>query len=175
MNIFFLSLNPKICAMWHGDSHVIKMILESTQILFTCGHLLNPEWVQACPYTVYKKTHENHPSVIWARESYSNFFYLIRLGVELCLEKERRWVGNKPHACKKILLWMLQNPLPSENFERLDMTPVIPAMPIEFKEPREETIYDSMQLYREYYRYKYDTGIVKYSKIPDRKPEWIFD
>ena len=160
--------------MWHGDSHVIKMILESTQILFTCGHVLNPEWLEACPYKVYKQTHVNHPCVVWARESYSNFNYLIRLACELCLEKKRRWNGNKPHACEKILVWMRQNPIPPEKFEQLPMTPIFPAMPEELREPREETIYDSMQLYREYYRYKYDKGIVKYNKIPNRKPDWIF-
>ena len=35
MNIFILSINPKEAAQAHGDKHVIKMILESCQMLYS--------------------------------------------------------------------------------------------------------------------------------------------
>ena len=36
MNIFVLHLNPHIAAQMHCDQHVIKMIIESAQLLYTC-------------------------------------------------------------------------------------------------------------------------------------------
>ena len=33
MNIFYLDKDPKICATMHCDKHVVKMIIESNQIL----------------------------------------------------------------------------------------------------------------------------------------------
>ena len=35
MNIFHLDKNPKICAEYHCDRHVVKMILETAQMLST--------------------------------------------------------------------------------------------------------------------------------------------
>ena len=35
MNIFFLSWDPKLCAQEHSDRHVVKMILETAQMLYT--------------------------------------------------------------------------------------------------------------------------------------------
>jgi hypothetical protein len=35
MNIFVLDSNPKKCAQYHSNSHVVKMVLETAQLL--CG------------------------------------------------------------------------------------------------------------------------------------------
>ena len=35
MNIFLLDWNTDVCAQYHCDKHVVKMILESTQMLST--------------------------------------------------------------------------------------------------------------------------------------------
>ena len=39
MNIFFLHRDPRIAARYHCDKHVIKMIIESAQMLY-CAHRL---------------------------------------------------------------------------------------------------------------------------------------
>ena len=39
VNIFILDENPKTCAEYHCDKHVIKMILESAQMLSTVSRL----------------------------------------------------------------------------------------------------------------------------------------
>jgi hypothetical protein len=39
MNIFYLHPDPKICAQYHVDKHVNKMILESTQMLMNAYYL----------------------------------------------------------------------------------------------------------------------------------------
>lgn len=33
MNIFMLDSNPELAAQYHYDTHIVKMILESAQIL----------------------------------------------------------------------------------------------------------------------------------------------
>ncbi len=44
MNIFVLHSNPKKAARWHADKHVVKMILESVQMLYTA------HWIVAYPF-----------------------------------------------------------------------------------------------------------------------------
>ena len=63
MNIFFLSLNPYLCAIYHCDRHVVKMILEYAQILCTVHHLCNSNPNPK----LYKPAFNNHPDTIWAR------------------------------------------------------------------------------------------------------------
>ena len=41
MNIFFLDKNPILAAKYHSDAHVIKMILESAQLLSTAHRVLD--------------------------------------------------------------------------------------------------------------------------------------
>ena len=88
MNIFFLSMDPAECAQHHVDKHVVKMILEYCQLLSTAHHQLSPGNV---PDGVYKQTHPNHPSAIWAREGAANYKWLHRLLVELCKEYTFRY------------------------------------------------------------------------------------
>lgn len=38
MNIFMLDSNPELAAQYHYDTHIVKMILESAQILCTVNH-----------------------------------------------------------------------------------------------------------------------------------------
>lgn len=63
MNIFYLDENPNLCAQYHCDRHVIKMILESAQLLCTALNVVAGQQV-----TPYKSTHVNHPCSIWVRE-----------------------------------------------------------------------------------------------------------
>lgn len=65
MNIFFLDKDPRLAAEYQCNKHVVKMILETAQLLSTAhhvldvGHNLSPE--------LYKATHINHPSNVWVR------------------------------------------------------------------------------------------------------------
>ena len=88
MNIFLLSWILKNCAIYHCDKHVIKQILETTQLLGTTHHMVNS--VLAEKYMaegkIYKKTHYNHPLAIWVRECRENYIWLCHLGLALCKE-----------------------------------------------------------------------------------------
>ena len=61
MNIFILDNNPQLCAQYHNNKHVVKMILESAQLL--CG----AHWVTGGE-APYRLSHKNHPCSIWVRE-----------------------------------------------------------------------------------------------------------
>jgi len=89
MNIFVLSKNPKIAAKYHCDKHVVKMILETKQILDAASSKSgkNKSGKQLAWF--------NHPCSIWARTSRQNYIWLINLGKELCIEYTYRY--NKVH------------------------------------------------------------------------------
>ena len=86
MNIFYLHDDPEVCAKSHCDKHVVKMILEYSQLLSTAHHELDGEPSIEC----YKSTHKNHPSALWARTNRSNYNWLWSL-------LDSRWRSN-PHA-----------------------------------------------------------------------------
>jgi len=62
MNIFYLDKDPVKAAQLQYNKHVVKMILESAQMLCTAHHVHgNPDDVP------YKQAHLNHPSTMWVR------------------------------------------------------------------------------------------------------------
>ena len=69
MNIFILDENIEKCAQYHCDQHVVKMIVESVQLLCIA---LNKKGFT----TPYKSTHVKHPCVLCVKASYGNFLWL---------------------------------------------------------------------------------------------------
>ena len=63
MNIFLLDEDLSRNARYMVDKHVVKMPVESAQMLCTALHCCG----QDAPY---KATHVNHPDNIWCRTSY---------------------------------------------------------------------------------------------------------
>jgi hypothetical protein len=118
MNIFYLDSNPKICAQYHSDKHVIKMILESAQLLSTAHHVVSeamPEITQPYNYLntehmrqyIMKPSYINHPCNIWVRQSLSNYFWLAELAWELCKEYTHRY--DKIHKREPTVVYLLDN------------------------------------------------------------------
>ena len=87
MNIFYLDHDVKLCARYHNDKHVVKMILESCQLLCTAHHQLDIKPSDK----LYKQTHVNHPSAVWVRESAENYMWLWNLTLALNEEYKRRY------------------------------------------------------------------------------------
>jgi hypothetical protein len=94
MNIFVLSYDVEECAKWHLDKHVVKMPLETAQLLCTAL------WYHGGK-PLYKKAHKNHPCKLWTRESQANFNWLVALGFSLCSEYQYRY--GKTHKCLEVL------------------------------------------------------------------------
>ena len=92
MNIFFLSLCPKTCAIMHCDAHVRKMILEYAQMLCSAHHVSgrykNPN--------LYKIAFKNNPCTVWTRKTTGNYLWLYTLFMELCKEYTFRF--GKVHS-----------------------------------------------------------------------------
>ena len=153
MNIFFLHRDPRIAARYHCDKHVIKMIIESAQMLYCAHWMMNPEKV---PEGAYKFTHKNHPCTIWVRESRENYMWLASLGWWLCKEYQHRYGAHKTHKTEAHIEWLLSNP---PDLPRTGMTPNPMAMPDEYKKP------DPIDAYRLFYRESKlgDRGIVAYT------------
>jgi hypothetical protein len=113
MNLFFLHDDAREAARLQSDVHVVKMILETMQMLCTAlYHCLNPI---VFPVELYKPTHVNHPSTKWIRHSPENFMWALQHGHELCLEYTRRY--NKIHKCQH--LYDILRTLPELNFKKL--------------------------------------------------------
>lgn len=136
MNIFFLDYNTKKCAEYHCDKHVVKMILETAQLLCGVHHTTN----QVSDEVPYKLSHKNHPCAIWARESLSNYLYLCDLGLELCKEYTYRY--GKRHKSQQVIEWCMIN---KPQIPDIDFTTPPKAMPDEYK------VIDVVESYRNYY------------------------
>jgi hypothetical protein len=134
MNIFVLDNDIKKCVQYHNNSHCVKMILESSQLL--CG----VHWVLGGE-APYKLSHKNHPCAIWVRECVENYIWLCDLALELCDEYSYRY--GKVHKSKKIIEWCLMN-IPNLR-ENGDITPFALAMPEQYKKT------DAVAAYRLYY------------------------
>lgn len=140
MNIFYLHSNPQICARYHCDVHVVKMILETAQLLSTAHHESGSGTEE-----MYKPTHRNHPSAIWTRHSFENYLWLYGLFVELLAEYTYRY--GKVHKSSRLVNVLATPPdLPVNGF-----TQPTQAMPEEYKNE------DAIAAYRQYYLHKYDT------------------
>jgi hypothetical protein len=107
MNIFFLSMVPRRAAQWHCDKHVVKMILESVQMLWTTHHVTGLDSAAATELKPYKPVHRNHPCTIWVRASIANYRWLCCLAAELVMEYHWRFPkGRSVHACEPHLRWL---------------------------------------------------------------------
>lgn len=149
MNIFALDYSPVDSAKWQHDKHVVKMLLETAQMLST-NALLVPEWRKVCDESavsgrLYNPCYVNHPCTIWARQSLGNFRWLCEHGAALYKEFDFRFGG--PHksydrvvAPLRALAW------DSFDYGSVKMTPFAVAMPNEYK-----VECDAVQSYRNYY------------------------
>ena len=97
MNIFILDSDPAMAAAQQLDKHVVKMPLESAQML--CSALAR----HGCENTPYKPAFRNHPCTLWAGASRSNFNWLVKHGIALCEEYTARY--GKRHKCQDVIEW----------------------------------------------------------------------
>lgn len=153
MNIFVLDKNIKLCAEYHCDQHVVKMILESVQMLCTA---LNKKGFE----TPYKSTHAKHPCVLWVEHSYSNFVWLTELAKALNAEYCYRFNKTHDHKSMSVLAQIEKLIYPDQG-----LTEFAQAMPDEFK------ISDNaVEAYRNFYRGEK----LRFAKWTKRSmPNWI--
>jgi len=150
MNIFVLHYDPKKAAQVQCDKHVVKMILETAQMLCTVA--------QNCGFNApYRATHKNHPCTLWTGKSKQNWDWLIEHGLALCTEYTERY--GKVHKSQQHIEWCkdLNISLPT-----VGLTPFAQAMPVQYKNKC------AVNAYRAYYRGE-KSGFATWKK---NKPNW---
>ena len=157
MNIFYLDKDPVKAAQLQYNKHVVKMILESAQMLCTVHRYFGNENVP------YKSTHLNHPSTVWARTNNRNYMWLYQHMMALGDEYTKRY--NKKHLtitkCEDVL-----SKFPSLLKDALYGDPIdMPqCMPDEYKDEC------SVQAYWNYYiGEKHTVANLKTEKIYDTR------
>ena len=136
MNLFILSANPVEAAQAHADTHVVKMILEACQMLYST------HWTAAYPQLLeiksvigisraqkvlelplsiadapfrkgssergYRPVHLHHPCTRWIRETIGNYKFACELA--LAIGEEYKFRYGKEHLCFEHARWLLEHP-----------------------------------------------------------------
>ena len=136
MNIFYLHQDPTVIPTVMYNKHVVKMILETAQLLCTTHHHYGSD-------APYKSTHINHPSTVWARTNTANYRWLYDHFIALCLEYEDRY--GKTHLSYTKCADVLEHP-PVGMPESDTISEMPQCMPDEYK-----VASNPVQGYRNYY------------------------
>jgi hypothetical protein len=176
VNIFAVDNDPVQAAQWLVDKHIVKMILESCQLLSTAHRLLDgtqyidktktgrnvkrwrlPDERETVLYSV---THINHPSAVWCRETTSNYEWLYQHFQALCMEYNHRY--GKYHKCMNMWDHLSMRP---RNMTDGPLQPFSVAMDKQYIVST-----DPIENYRNYYK----IGKARMHKWTKReKPIWI--
>lgn len=178
MNIFYLDKDPEIAAQFHCDKHVVKMILESAQLLSTAHRVLDGVLVGGKSKTgrnvkrwslqnefdsvYYSASHVNHPSAVWVRTSPYHYNWLHNLFGHLLTEYTFRY--GKIHKCEGLLKPLQRFPS-NQSYAPFEEPPQ--CMPDDSK-----NILSSVIAYRNYYR-NHKARFAKWSVRPT--PSWWDD
>ena len=139
MNIFYLHKDPRKAARLQYNKHVVKMILESAQMLCTAHHCYGDKWQRE--NVPYKQAHLNHPSTIWARRSKATYMWLFKHMMGLGYEYWLRY-GKQHLSISKCSMFLSKPPVHIQGEEFVQPPQ---AMPDEYKDPC------SIQAYWNYY------------------------
>ena len=166
MNIFVTDPDPAKSAQSLPDKHIVKMPLESCQML---AIVASTKWghgfgklpkLDGTPYLTDKGAFRGHPCTIWAQENYR---WLIEHGLALCAEYTHRY--GKVHSCQHTLEHAKMIFPPSNG----EVTPFARAMPDEFKY---DTSIDTITSYKRYIASN-PWAASNYLRDPSRKPNWL--
>ena len=126
MNVFVLDQDPVIAAQLQCDKHIVKMILESAQMLSTSHRMLDGVRVRKPsksgkttvnhyilpnhPYEniLYKAVHKFHPCTQWTMEHHDNYQWHYDLFAELCEEYTYRY--GKKHKTANLREYLRKKP-----------------------------------------------------------------
>jgi hypothetical protein len=160
MNIFVLAKNINTSAKYHPDKHIVKMPLETAQLLCTAYIELSKE-INLLPTTInfynkrkrkivvnlYRSTHKNHPCTLWVKHSLGNFKWTIEHGLALCAEYKFRY--NKTHKCETVIKAfksnLENNPKFCALFNNYNKTKNVQCMPDQYKNT------DTVKAYQDYF------------------------
>jgi hypothetical protein len=172
MNIFVLDNDPVSSARMMCDKHVVKMIVESCQLLSTAHHVIDGEEFivdsgkkkyksyYCLNKNICKATMINHPCSIWTRENRSNYMWLWKHAHALTNQYTIRY--NKIHSMESMLMEGLYNP--PTKISKGKITPFVQAMPDQYKDE------NAVVAYRKYYIFE-KARFAKWNY--SETPEWF--
>ena len=176
MNIFVTDPSPTISAQVLPDKHVVKMPLESCQMLaIVCSEKWGHGYGEihkkdGQPYKTDKGAFRGHPCTIWAAESIANTAWLIQHGFGLLEEYTHRY--GKVHSCQTTMN-AAEKVFEEKTGKTLlchkEATPFAFAGPDEFKY---DTSIDTLTAYKRYISSK-PWAASNYLRDPSKKPNWL--
>ena len=179
MNIFILDNDPIKAAQQQCDKHVVKMIVESGQMLSTVHRMLDGTMERRpsksgsmlqyfkhphmqMENTLYKACHFNHPSTVWTRESLQNYIWHYDHFYALCIEYTYRY-GKIHMTDTKLRKALKQFPINIPDIGSSKFKLAMGSNP--------ECIFeDAVKSYRAFYHTKEDRFKLVWSKRPI--PDW---
>lgn len=181
MNIFILDTNAIKAAQMQCDRHVVKMVLESAQMLSTAHRILdgtltkvpsksgkrlvnNWQLPDDREQVLYKAVHANHPCTVWTMESVQNYIWHYDHFQALATEFEYRY--EKKHKSWVDLEYALS--IPPKNIPNKSLTPFKLAMGAA---PECINPQDPVGSYRAFYQTKQDRFSMDWTKRSI--PEWF--
>ena len=181
MNIFVLDESPQIAARDMCDKHVVKMIVESAQMLSTAHRMLDgtkytgktkkgrniKRWLHPnsnLEKTLYLACHTGHPSTLWVMENAYNYHWLYKHMIALNDQFKLRYGHVKDHSTITLLKEILMYPPKNISLNKLPTDPT-PAMPDDCKIPG-----DVVGSYRKYY-IEHKRSFASW-KSPGKMPTW---
>ena len=184
MNVFYVDKHPVKAAEQMCDKHIVKMILESAQLLCTCHRVqdgteyydktANGRKIKRWRHPndnlepiLYKAGWVKHPSTLWLFESAYNYIWLYKHMMALNDEYKLRYNHTKDHMCVQKLGQLLKTP-PYNAPINVKGTDATPAMPDECKVPG-----DAVASYRKYYIMKKNRFATWKTNIPTWYSEGI--
>jgi hypothetical protein len=178
MNIFYVDSDPEVAARNMVDRHVVKMILETAQLLSTAHRVIDGEeyvgqsqsgrkakrWRLSgnADNIMYAATHINHPSAVWVRENSANYDWLYNH--LLALGREYTYRYGRTHLTIDKLKDILKDT--PENIEQSKVMTTMPSC----MDKQYIVDLDPIVNYRNYYNYG-KTDLLRWSNRPP--PKWI--
>lgn len=177
MNLFILSKCPDRAAQFQCDKHVVKMVLETAQLLCTAHRMLDGEHYNAVTKNgrrvsrwklnderedkLYQAAHVAHPCTKWVQKSDANYHWAFYHFVALLEEYSHRY--GKTHKSDE-LVEMLEA-APSNIRHSFYPSSFVLAMT---HEPQCIDHSDPVKSYRDYYHTKQDKFNMKWTnrKVP---------
>ena len=147
MNIFYFDECPVKSAQAQPDKMLVKMPLETAQMLCTAHRVLDGD-DYADRVGLYKEAYKNHPCTIWARSGVINYSWLYRHFIALGEEYKYRY--GREHGSITKLKDALQ-PHPENIDPNPVMTPLAQAMPDEYKDDNPIVAYRNYVIHEKHY------------------------
>ncbi len=181
MNLFILDKDPVLAAQLQCDKHVVKMIVESAQMLSTVHRMLDGRQTRVASKSgrtqvkawvlpddredvLYKAVHMNHPCTVWTMQSSWNYAWHYSHFVALCDEYTYRY--GKVHSTDTLL----RKPLSSMP-AKMKIGPKTPFALAMKSNPECMHPNDPVRSYREFYQTKQERFKMAWTKR--EVPEWF--